>query len=78
VRKGGEGTSFEYDPLWLQNPARFSLEPALALGAGQFHTVPGKSQFGSIGDSAPDRWGRTLMRLAERRRARSEKRRLAH
>ena len=74
VRKGGEGASFEYDSRWLQNPARFSLEPALVLGPGQFHTAPGKSQFGSIGDSAPDRWGRTLMRLAERRRARTEKR----
>jgi serine/threonine-protein kinase HipA len=76
ARKGGEGASFEYDPRWLQNPHRFSLEPALALGPGQFHTTGGKSQFGSIGDSAPDRWGRTLMRLAERRRANREKRTL--
>ena len=36
ARKGGEGAGFEYDPRWLQNPARFSLEPALALGPGQF------------------------------------------
>jgi serine/threonine-protein kinase HipA len=74
ARKGAEGASFEYDPRWLQNPDRFSLEPALALGPGQFHTSTGKAQFGSIGDSAPDRWGRTLMRLAERRRAQNEKR----
>ncbi|MGA7241159.1 MAG: HipA domain-containing protein [Bryobacteraceae bacterium] len=74
ARKGGEGASFEYAPRWLQNPARFSLEPALALGPGKFHTVAGKSQFGSIGDSTPDRWGRTLMRLAERRCASREKR----
>jgi serine/threonine-protein kinase HipA len=74
ARKGGEGASFEYDRQWLLHPGRFSLEPALALGAGQFHTIAGKAQFGSIGDSAPDRWGRTLMRLVERRRARGEKR----
>jgi serine/threonine-protein kinase HipA len=28
-----------------------------------------KPLFGAIGDSAPDRWGRVLMRRAERRRA---------
>jgi serine/threonine-protein kinase HipA len=28
--------------------------------------------FGAIGDSAPDRWGRTLMRRMERRRAERE------
>jgi len=29
--------------------------------------------FGAIGDSAPDRWGRALMRRMERRRADREK-----
>ena len=33
------------------------------------HTAPDKSLIGAIGDSAPDRWGRVLMRRAERRRA---------
>lgn len=28
--------------------------------------------FGAIGDSAPDRWGRTLMRRMDRRRAERE------
>src|SRR5206468_11097299 len=32
-----------------------------------------KPLFGAIGDSAPDRWGRLLMRRAERRRAEYEK-----
>ena len=73
ARKGVESASFEYDRQWLQNPNRFALEPALSLGAGQFHTSAGKMQFGSIGDSAPDRWGRALMRMAERQRARREK-----
>jgi len=69
VRKDRDGATFEYDEDWLTHPARFSLEPALTLGPGPFHTVSGKPLFGAIGDSAPDRWGRALMRRAERRRA---------
>lgn len=70
VRGGRESATFEYEPGWLNHPERFALEPALPLGPGPFHTVPGGSLFGPIGDSAPDRWGRALMRRAERRRAR--------
>ncbi len=69
VRNERESASFEYDRNWLTHPERFSLEPALKLGPGPFHTPPGKPLFGAIGDSAPDRWGRVLMRRAERRRA---------
>lgn len=69
MRKGRESATFEYDKAWLANPIRFSLEPALQLGPGPFHTPVGKPLFGAIGDSAPDRWGRVLMRRAERRRA---------
>jgi len=69
VRAGGESASFEYDPGWLTHAERFSLEPALALGPGPFHTPSSKPLFGAIGDSAPDRWGRVLRRRAERRRA---------
>jgi serine/threonine-protein kinase HipA len=73
ARKNKESTSFEYDPAWLQNPIRFSLEPALQLGPGPFHTADDIPMFGAIGDSAPDRWGRALMRRMERRRADREK-----
>ena len=69
ARQNRESASFEYDESWLQNPERFTLEPALTLGAGTFHTAAGRTMFGAIGDSAPDRWGRVLMRRAERRRA---------
>lgn len=68
-RRNKEGATFEYDSDWLQHPARFSLEPALTLGPGPFHTGDGVAMFGAIGDSAPDRWGRALMRRMERRRA---------
>lgn len=69
TRKGRQSASFEYDPAWLERGDRFSLEPALRVGPGPFHTPWHKPLFGAIGDSAPDRWGRVLMRRAERRRA---------
>lgn len=69
TRKRRESASFEDDRSWLERPERFSLEPALTLGPGPFHARPEKPLFGAIGDSAPDRWGRALMRRAERRRA---------
>jgi len=69
--KGKETASFEYEAEWLDNPLRYSLEPALGVGKGQFYTP--RSMFGSLGDSAPDRWGRTLMKRAEARRADAEK-----
>jgi serine/threonine-protein kinase HipA len=68
-RRDRESATFEYDKNWLAHPERFSLEPALKLGPGPFHTSSDQPLFGAIGDSAPDRWGRVLMRRAERRRA---------
>ena len=73
LSKGHERASFEYSSEWRSSPVHFSLEPALEIGEGTFHTD--KALFGSIGDSAPDRWGRLLMERREARRARSEKRR---
>jgi serine/threonine-protein kinase HipA len=72
VRKDRENATFEYDKNWLAHAERFSLEPALKLGPGPFHTPSDKPLFGAIGDSAPGRWGRALMRRAERRRAERE------
>ena len=67
-----QSATFKYDDEWLQNPVSFSLEPALMLGPGPFHTAADKSLFGSIGDSAPDRWGRVLIRRADVRRDKIE------
>ena len=72
ARRGGEAISFEYHPAWLEDHACFSLEPALALGRGAFVPVGSLPVFGSIGDSAPDTWGRRLMQRAERRSAERE------
>jgi|ERR1700733_3045755 len=73
-RNGKESMSFEYDRDWLHHPKRFSLDPALKLIAGSFHASLDKPIFGAIDDSAPDRWGRMLMRRSERINAEKEKR----
>jgi serine/threonine-protein kinase HipA len=69
ARGGRQNATFEYDRAWLEYKDRFSLEPVLEAGPGPFHTGGDRPLFGAIGDSAPDRWGRVLMRRAERRRA---------
>lgn len=73
-RRGGEATTFEYHADWLGDAAGFSLEPALRRGRGVFSPADGRTLFGSIGDSAPDTWGKSLMRRAERQRAEREAR----
>jgi len=72
--KGRESASFEYDRGWLEHPERFALEPALTLDPGPQHTAQDQRLFGALGDSAPDRWGRVLMRRGERRHAEAERR----
>jgi len=72
--RGTETILFEYAPSWLDEPERFSLEPALILTRGAFAPPAGLATFGSIGDSAPDTWGRRLMQRAERRLAKRERR----
>lgn len=74
ARKDKESATFEYDKTWLEHKERFSLEPALRLGPGPFHTAADVPMFGAIGDSAPDRWGRALMRRMERKLAERERR----
>ncbi len=66
-RRGRQSASFEYASEWLGNPVHFALEPALTVGPGPHHTRDPSALFGALNDSAPDRWGRTLMRRAERR-----------
>lgn len=73
-RSGKESMSFEYDRAWLNHPKKFSLDPALQLVEGSFHALPDKPLFGAIDDSAPDRWGRLLMRRSERKNADKENR----
>ena len=72
--KGRESASFEYDKTWIGSELRFPLEPLLTMDTGVHHTQSGKPLFGAIGDSAPDRWGRALMRRSERKNAEREQR----
>lgn len=67
-----QSSSFEYDRKWLNHPERFALDPALKLTEGSFHK--GFGIFGGFGDSAPDRWGRILMRRFEALNAKEQNR----
>lgn len=70
--RGKETVHFEYADGWLQDADRFALEPGLPLTRGGFHPSAGRAIHGSLGDSAPDTWGRRLMQRAERRQAERE------
>lgn len=72
--RGRETSAFEYSKDWLKNPKAFSLEPALFLGAGKQVNPRQTPLFGSFGDSAPDTWGRILMRRYEAQIAKDENR----
>ncbi|MDR0314124.1 MAG: type II toxin-antitoxin system HipA family toxin [Treponema sp.] len=66
---GRQSASFEYHPGWLADKQNsFALEPGLELYPGVFHTQ-NLPIFGSLGDSAPDRWGRALLLRREQRQA---------
>lgn len=70
--RGKETLLFEYADGWLRDADRFALEPELPLTRGGFAPPAGKAIHGSLGDSAPDTWGRRLMQRAERRQAEKE------
>ena len=65
-RGQAQSATFTYDPTYLADPRSYALDPLLPLGAGQFHTPPGRSLFGTFADSTPDRWGRRLVTRAQR------------
>ena len=71
-RQGIQRFSFRYAQDWLSSPHRFAIEPSLPLGEGTYHTD--RPLFGSMGDAAPDRWGRMLMERMEAREAKKENR----
>jgi serine/threonine-protein kinase HipA len=69
-----EEARMEFDPLWLKTTHHRLLEPMLRCASGPRLAGGAMPLFGAVGDSAPDRWGRTLMRRGERKRAWREKR----
>jgi serine/threonine-protein kinase HipA len=72
-RQGRESASFIYDPSYLARVDAYALDPALPLTQGTLQVPVGLSMFRAFADAAPDRWGRTLITRAERRRASSER-----
>lgn len=75
-RRGTFGATFQYADLWLEKKESYAVDPLLPIvSPGPYHK---ERLFGAIADSAPDRWGRTLMGRAERLRAREESRAPRH
>ena len=70
--RGAERVTFAYAEDWTSSAVGYAIDPALPLGPGTFRPAAGHAIFGAIGDSAPDSWGRTLMRRRERRTAERE------
>jgi serine/threonine-protein kinase HipA len=69
-RRGVESASFSYDDRYLADSDSYALDPALPLVTGSLQTPVGRALFGAFTDSAPDRWGRTLIARTETARAR--------
>ena len=72
--RGKESYSFEYDSVWLKNNNNcFFLDPDLNAYNGRQYVID-KTIFGVFADSAPDRWGRILIKRREIQQARKENR----
>jgi serine/threonine-protein kinase HipA len=70
--RGREVFSFAYDEAWLRHRSALVFDPALQLYPGPQYPAGGHEQFGAFLDSAPDRWGRMLLRRREALLARRE------
>jgi len=64
-----ERVTYEHDADWLKSPEAFQFDPTLPLRQGTLHPGANRAMFGTLGDSTPDTWGRSLMRRRERRAA---------
>lgn len=71
-RPGRTAFTFQYEDAWPADARAFELDPELLLVPGRKAAAP--HLFGGLVDSAPDRWGRSLLARAERMRAREEDR----
>ena len=63
---------FAYEPTWLKSPQAFALDPHLSLGEGTYFPNAEAGNFRVFDDSAPDRWGQTLMKRREALSAKDE------
>jgi serine/threonine-protein kinase HipA len=74
AQRGRETATFQYDDAWIASNDSFALEPALSVSRAPHYAGEDRSMFGALGDSAPDRWGQTLLRPAERRQGKAQNR----
>jgi serine/threonine-protein kinase HipA len=65
---------FFYEPAWLNHPQAFALDPDLSLGEGTYFPNAEAGNFRVLDDSAPDRWGQSLMKRREALAAKDERR----
>ena len=72
--RNNEIFSFEYTKEWLNSGFSQFLDPELNLYSGQQFVKEGKQNFGIFLDSAPDRWGRLLMKRREAMLAKEDNR----
>lgn len=73
--RGKEQATFSYEESWLASSKQsFSIDPDLNYYRGRQYLGDDKATFGLFADSAPDRWGRLLMRRREAIQARKEER----
>jgi serine/threonine-protein kinase HipA len=71
-RRGIESQTFSYSREYLARKGAYELDPSLPLVEGPQQTPEGRPIFGALSDSSPDRWGRKLIKRAERRRSERE------
>ena len=67
-----ETSVFRYDMEWLEHPDRFAIAPSMPLSDSPFYQAATRENRraalpGAISDSAPDSWGRGLIRRASSR-----------
>jgi serine/threonine-protein kinase HipA len=74
VVRGKEIFSFEYDKKWTAHRQFRVIDPDLGQFTGAQYVRDEKINFGIFLDSAPDRWGRMLIKKREAMLARREKR----
>jgi serine/threonine-protein kinase HipA len=70
--KVGGSATFVYDSTYLRRSDSYELDPDMPLTSGQLQTPAGRPLFGALSDTAPDRWGRTLVNRTEVVTAREE------
>lgn len=78
--RGRERVNFSYDEAWIQRRDHFAIDMAMPVTGGIITPFQELEMFPVLADSAPDKWGRNLMKRRERKLANVQNRkpRLLH